>query len=196
MHKRSLIQHTDSLTKWGNLSVKQPLSLFRSFHFVGFWLSFSSNAAATRTGHHNRRLSNRTNLPCAASYKCDIFGRGNTKKSLALRFAIVARLATAQTSVRFSPEPAVMDGKWSVKKSVIHRALRLVRGGRLTRRYFPKKQGQQEERIYLHHHHHGHAFSGKTGQQTSIQPCTHRPQKERDGSPEKSLHSNVSNTWP
>lgn len=113
VHKRSLNQHTDSLTKWQKFIRFNSLSLSLFISLCGKHSLRAATCTPAHRWHHNSGESKRTSLPCAASNKCDIFGRGDTE-SLALRFATAtAAQEHLSDSVR---RPAVVDVEWSVKK--------------------------------------------------------------------------------
>lgn len=84
----------------------------------------------------------------------------------------------------------VMDGKWLVNKVSSISPLSPCPGGRGAWQDDLKLDNKRREFIFIITITVISCFLEK-GQQTSttIQPCTHRPQKERDGSPERSLLS-------
>lgn len=204
VEKTERAQEIFDSTHWQNeeIYLLNSLSLcFVPFIFVGFWtLNRSSNTAAMRPAthrwRHNSGESKGQMLPCAASNKCDIFGRGNTK-SLALRFCYSGSFTDSTNSLLDSVKQLVDLLSWTAndwsRKCDPPRPLHLTDGTFL-------KQGQQEERVYLHHHHHGHVMLFlEEGQQTptTIQPCTHWPQKERDTARQRRVCPlNVWYTWP
>lgn len=93
---QEIFDSTHRLTDKMRRFIRLTASLFVSFlSFCGF-LTLNPSWISPLTPSLDPQMAPQqwTNLPCPASNKCDIFGRGNTKKSWALRFATVARLTT------------------------------------------------------------------------------------------------------
>lgn len=182
-------------THWQNEEIyllNSPSLCFVPVISVGvFWISILTLPrlqGAQQPADGATTMENPKGQICAPSNKCDIFGKSNTKEVWRSVFATVARLSTAQTSVRFSP----CHGRQMIgQQSVIHLApftLSWGGGGHLTRRLktgTTRGENLSSSSPSLSYH----AFWKKDNKHRQRYNHALTDPRKRDGSPERSLLS-------